>query len=557
MDSIAAPRNRPGDDFGLQNRISFYLCSWAMSNRAPILPEQRPPLPPFDPVPRRLRHDGWTAERQRAFIEALADTGSPRTAAQMVNMAATTAYALRRSPGAESFRRAWDAALDLALELMKAEAFERALHGTLVPVFVGGKLTGYRRQKSDRMLMFCLRHYGQDADGRRVTVNYFSTKASAGAAGAAGGGGGGGKAGGEAGAGEGAGTGAGAGAAAAQAEATATTIRTTVSGAGRGGDGGRAEALDRSAALVCGFEPAELDEAARGEIRRALEACAERRRVALAEDDPQEAYVGLADASALHLGVLELPGDCEDFEPFREGEERWEGMGVGGDHDEIEQAIAAVEAHRALPAAERAAREAEWDREEERARAEAAAGRSHWLWAGDGGGAQGANGGDGAGGAEGADHGGGADGGEAMDPEEVRRIEREFAELLRQARLEGGSGDGAPWGEGPLDWLVDPSLDAATEAARGRIVAAVAAARGGGAGGHEAGGDGAGGDGAGGDGAGGEGEHSGGEGGGGGNRAARRAAAKRAAKAKRRPRRSERGERGGEPGPGPAAGSGR
>ena len=27
-----------------------------------------PPLPDFTPVPRRFRHDGWTPERQKAFI---------------------------------------------------------------------------------------------------------------------------------------------------------------------------------------------------------------------------------------------------------------------------------------------------------------------------------------------------------------------------------------------------------------------------------------------------------------------------------------------------------
>ena len=30
---------------------------------------------PFGPVPLRYRHDGWTPERQQAFIEALAGCG--------------------------------------------------------------------------------------------------------------------------------------------------------------------------------------------------------------------------------------------------------------------------------------------------------------------------------------------------------------------------------------------------------------------------------------------------------------------------------------------------
>ncbi|MGZ8337478.1 MAG: hypothetical protein ACXWU1_12525, partial [Allosphingosinicella sp.] len=32
------------------------------------------PPPPFDPVPTRVRRDGWTPERQRAFLAALAET---------------------------------------------------------------------------------------------------------------------------------------------------------------------------------------------------------------------------------------------------------------------------------------------------------------------------------------------------------------------------------------------------------------------------------------------------------------------------------------------------
>jgi len=32
-------------------------------------------LVPFTPVPVRARHDGWTVEKQYAFIEALAETG--------------------------------------------------------------------------------------------------------------------------------------------------------------------------------------------------------------------------------------------------------------------------------------------------------------------------------------------------------------------------------------------------------------------------------------------------------------------------------------------------
>lgn len=72
------------------------------------LPVPAGELPAFTPVPRKCqRHDGWTPERQRDFIAALADTGSVEAACKAVDMAQRGAYELRRQPGAEGFRAAW------------------------------------------------------------------------------------------------------------------------------------------------------------------------------------------------------------------------------------------------------------------------------------------------------------------------------------------------------------------------------------------------------------------------------------------------------------------
>jgi hypothetical protein len=139
----------------------------------PARPEGAAPVPDFTPVPRKtFRHDGWTPERQRAFIGALADTGCVSRAARMVNVAQTNAYSLRRAEGAEEFRRAWDAALDCGLQQMKDIAFERAIEGELIPVFANGRHMGFRRKRNDALLMFCLRHYGKDttASGPRSTT---------------------------------------------------------------------------------------------------------------------------------------------------------------------------------------------------------------------------------------------------------------------------------------------------------------------------------------------------------------------------------------------------
>ncbi len=288
-----------------------------MQNRVPVKREERPPLPEFTPVPRKTaRHDGWTPERQRAFIEALADTGSVRRAASMVNMSQANAYTLRRAPGAESFRAAWSAALDYGVLRLKDIAFERAIEGQLVPVFVGGKLMGFQRKHNDALLMFCLRHYGQDATGKRTTINYFSTRASAGGSGDGGG---------------------------AVAEAQTTTVRTTVtdSGGADGNEGDAAGRIDGAAARIEQFAGVPLDSEAAAQISAALEACAARRRELDAaidaggmagrdamEDDPDEPFIRLPPGALEWRGELEPGVEIEEWVPFVEGEAPWEQAGA-------------------------------------------------------------------------------------------------------------------------------------------------------------------------------------------------------------------------------------
>ena len=73
-----------------------------------------PDLLDFEPVPRRPHANGWSPEHQRAFIAALAITGSARQAARHVGRATFGAEQLRLAKGGKSFAAAWDSALDLA-----------------------------------------------------------------------------------------------------------------------------------------------------------------------------------------------------------------------------------------------------------------------------------------------------------------------------------------------------------------------------------------------------------------------------------------------------------
>ena len=129
----------------------------------------------FTPAKLRRRHDGWTPDKQAAFITALAESGCVEEACKRVGMHRSSAYELRTRRNAESFRAAWDAALDHAVQCLSAAAFSRAINGVTRPVFYKGELIGERTYFDERLAMFMLRYrdparYGRWRDQMRVDV---------------------------------------------------------------------------------------------------------------------------------------------------------------------------------------------------------------------------------------------------------------------------------------------------------------------------------------------------------------------------------------------------
>jgi hypothetical protein len=118
---------------------------------------QPKPLIPFEPVPVRPRRDGWTVEKQYAFIEVLAETGIVEEACRRVGMSRTSADNLRRRPCGAHFRRAWETALDYSLHLSEEDVFARARRGVARPIFYKGEQVGEWRHYDERLTMFLLR----------------------------------------------------------------------------------------------------------------------------------------------------------------------------------------------------------------------------------------------------------------------------------------------------------------------------------------------------------------------------------------------------------------
>lgn len=122
--------------------------------------------PSFTPVPVRHRHDGWTAARQTAFLQVLAESACVEEAARAVGMSARSAYTLKSRPDAQSFRQAWDVVLDFAVGRLSDALVGRALHGEVTPIFFRGEQVGERRRYDNRLAMWLLRHRQPERYGR-------------------------------------------------------------------------------------------------------------------------------------------------------------------------------------------------------------------------------------------------------------------------------------------------------------------------------------------------------------------------------------------------------
>ena len=173
----------------------------------------------FAPVPRRPRVGGWSADVQRAFIAALAVTGSARQSAAAVGRAQYGVEQLRRAKGSAGFNAAFDRAMTLAgekgrhrlaagvaavaradaaagahlapaplvpsvvdgptpeeeppirgpvteadRERLRAETMHRALHGEEVPIFHAGRKVGTRRVYNHQLALHHLKE-SAPADG--------------------------------------------------------------------------------------------------------------------------------------------------------------------------------------------------------------------------------------------------------------------------------------------------------------------------------------------------------------------------------------------------------
>jgi hypothetical protein len=121
----------------------------------------------------RPRRDGWTADRQRVFIRALAETGCATYAAATVGLSASSAYRLAAKAEARAFARAWDEALLVAHRRLVGIGMQFVTDGVRETVWKDGVCVGERRRPSERLLVFLLKHLDpRRADPPRRDVEF-------------------------------------------------------------------------------------------------------------------------------------------------------------------------------------------------------------------------------------------------------------------------------------------------------------------------------------------------------------------------------------------------
>ena len=116
----------------------------------------------FEPVQLRYRTDGLTPEKQRAFVEALADCGVVREAAARAGVSEQAVNRVRRRADARDFDRACEAAYMFGARRLRSIAYERAIEGTLKAHYYRGERVGEERVFDNRLLTYLLGKAGPE-----------------------------------------------------------------------------------------------------------------------------------------------------------------------------------------------------------------------------------------------------------------------------------------------------------------------------------------------------------------------------------------------------------
>ena len=121
------------------------------------------------------RADGWTPERIRIFLAALAQCGVVANAARAAGMNRQSAYALRASAKGRPFDLAWRAASQIAMQRLRDELVSRAINGYVEVTIRDGGIREERHRFDNRLALAMLtrsEHQAESNAGADAAVRF-------------------------------------------------------------------------------------------------------------------------------------------------------------------------------------------------------------------------------------------------------------------------------------------------------------------------------------------------------------------------------------------------
>jgi hypothetical protein len=112
------------------------------------------------------REHGWTPDRVRTFLNALADCGVVADAARAAGMSRQSAYNLRNRTASRAFHLAWAAAELRARQRLSDELMSRAIHGFVEVTLRTGGIREERHRFDNRLGLAMLTRLDRKAEAK-------------------------------------------------------------------------------------------------------------------------------------------------------------------------------------------------------------------------------------------------------------------------------------------------------------------------------------------------------------------------------------------------------
>jgi hypothetical protein len=152
--AVPAPAPAPPElSWRLDPEVSRRMREAVLSDPADAKLDLRCLEPDDEDGTRKTRHDGWTRDRQRRFVESLAQSGVVIQACDDVGLSRQSAYYFRQTANGRAFAALWDEARKIARRALLDNLISNAVTGETLNIREDGFVVAATRRKSPLRLV--------------------------------------------------------------------------------------------------------------------------------------------------------------------------------------------------------------------------------------------------------------------------------------------------------------------------------------------------------------------------------------------------------------------